>query len=43
LTHFPNTDHDDELDALFLLVDNLIKLRHPSSAFGRPSISVELR
>lgn len=43
LTHFPNTDHDDELDALFLLVDNLTKLRHPSSFLDRPRISMSMR
>lgn len=42
LTHFPNTAHDDDLDALFVLVDNLIKLRHPSSVLERPRPVLEM-
>lgn len=36
LLNYPNTPHDDDIDALFLLIDNLIKLRHPSSFLTRP-------
>ncbi len=30
LTHFPYTDHDDDVDGLFVLVDNLLQAIHPS-------------
>jgi len=43
LTHYPNTGHDDDLDALFLLIDNLTKLRHPSTILNRPRIIMEMR
>jgi len=36
LTHFPNTDHDDDLDALFVLVDSLMRVRHPASYTLKP-------
>jgi predicted phage terminase large subunit-like protein len=37
LTRFPYADHDDDVDALFTLIDNLTKLRHPSSIIDRPN------
>jgi len=43
LTRFPYADHDDDLDALFCLVDNLTKLRHPSSIIDRPRVTLEMR
>jgi len=43
LTHYPNTGHDDDLDALFLLIDNLTKMRHPSTILNRPRIIMEMR
>jgi len=43
LTHYPNTGNDDDPDALFILVDNLIKLRHPSSTTDRPRVSLQMR
>ena len=36
LTHFPHIRHDDDIDALFMLVDNLSKCRHPSRIERRP-------
>ena len=30
LTHFPYTDHDDDVDGLFVLVDNLLQAIHPA-------------
>ncbi len=36
LTHYPNIPHVDDIDALFTLVDNLTKMRHPSSILNRP-------
>lgn len=43
LTHFPNATHDDDLDALFILVDNLVALRHPSTINERPIIKLRMR
>jgi len=31
LLHFPYTAHDDDVDALYVLLDNLLKITHPSS------------
>ena len=30
LTKFPNAGFDDDVDALFILVDNLLHVRHPA-------------
>jgi predicted phage terminase large subunit-like protein len=43
LTHFGNTRHDDDLDALFILVDELIQMRHPSHHLRRPKIKIRMR
>jgi predicted phage terminase large subunit-like protein len=43
LKHFPHTDHDDDIDSLFVLVDNLLQMRHPASYEDRPEATVSMR
>lgn len=43
LTHFGYTGHDDDIDALFILVDNLTKMRHPDRYINRPEYRLEMR
>ncbi len=43
LKHFPHTDHDDDIDALFVLVDNLLQMRHPEEYSNRPEARVVMR
>lgn len=40
LTRFPNVAHDDDLDALFILVDNMTKMVHPYYLENRPRINL---
>ena len=43
LTHFPNVDHDDDLDALFMLLNNLFQAIHWSNyGAGRPKHRVTI-
>ncbi|KKL94264.1 hypothetical protein LCGC14_1866400, partial [marine sediment metagenome] len=43
LKHFPHTDHDDDIDSLFILVDNLLQMRHPAEYENRPRASLQMR
>jgi predicted phage terminase large subunit-like protein len=43
LKHFPHTDHDDDIDSLFILVDNLLQMRHPAEYEKRPNVEVIMR
>lgn len=43
LTHFPYTSHDDDLDALFIVVMNLLEMRHPASYYNRPKVNLRIR
>ena len=43
LTRFPYIPHDDDLDALFILVNELTKLRHPSYINERPQFRLRMR
>lgn len=44
LTHFPYTDFDDDVDALFILVSNLLAQRHPALyAQERPKHRIRMR
>ncbi len=43
LKHFPYVDHDDDVDSLFILVDNLLQMRHPSEYTNRPRARVDMR
>ena len=43
LTHFPNVDHDDDMDALFMLLNNLFQAVHWSNyGAGRPKHKVTI-
>lgn len=42
LTHFGHTEHDDDVDALFVLCDSLLKVRHPGAYSNRPRISITM-
>ena len=43
LKHFPYVDHDDDVDSLFILVDNLLQLQHPAGYADRPRASLDMR
>jgi predicted phage terminase large subunit-like protein len=43
LKHFPHTDHDDDIDSLFVLVDNLLQMRHPAEYEDRPRVGLVMR
>lgn len=43
LTYFPYTDHDDDVDALYILVANLTSIRHPLSTIERPRAAIRMR
>ncbi len=43
LKHFPYVDHDDDVDSLFILVDNLLQMRHPSEYENRPEARISMR
>jgi len=43
LVHYPYTDHDDDPDALFVLIDNLSRITHPDAYQHRPEIRMEMR
>ncbi|KKK58549.1 hypothetical protein LCGC14_3043320, partial [marine sediment metagenome] len=43
LKHFPFVDHDDDIDSLFILVDNLLQLQHPAGYADRPRVGLEMR
>lgn len=43
LTHIGYTGHDDDLDALYIMVDNLTHMRHPDRIYNRPDIRLEMR
>lgn len=42
LTHFPYTDHDDDPDALYVLLSNLTQVRHPASTWERPNVHITM-
>lgn len=45
LTHFGSTDYDDDLDALFVLCNNLLSIKHPDSysSENRPKLKISMR
>jgi predicted phage terminase large subunit-like protein len=43
LKHFPYVDHDDDIDSLFILVDNLLTLQHPAGYADRPRVGLDMR
>lgn len=43
LTRFPYVPHDDDLDALFILIDQLTNLKHPAYIEQRPSLRLNMR
>ncbi|KKL64629.1 hypothetical protein LCGC14_2163080, partial [marine sediment metagenome] len=43
LKHFPYVDHDDDVDSLFILVDNLLQLQHPAGYSDRPRATIDMR
>ncbi len=43
LKHFPFVDHDDDIDSLFILVDNLLQLQHPAGYADRPRVGLDMR
>ena len=44
LLHFPYAPHDDDVDALFILVNNLLEVRHPSEyEEDRPTMELEFK
>lgn len=43
LIHFPYTDHDDDPDALFVLVNNLLTIQHPDAYVNRPEVRMDMR
>jgi len=43
LTHYGHTDYDDDLDALFMFLSNLLQAIHPENyGAGRPKVSVKI-
>ncbi len=43
LKHFPFVDHDDDIDSLFILVDNLLQMQHPAGYADRPRAVLDMR
>lgn len=43
LTYFPHATHDDDVDALFVLADNMFKLRHPDTYSSRQRAVLQIR
>lgn len=43
LTHFPHVAHDDDVDALFVLADNLLKVMHPAQIENRRRMVLDMR
>lgn len=42
LTHYGFTDHDDDTDALYVLLSSLTQIRHPASTWERPNIRITM-
>ncbi len=42
LTYYPYTDHDDDIDALYILVENLLQVIHPYR-FSNMEMDVSIR
>jgi len=43
LKHFPYVNHDDDVDSLFILVDNLLQISHPAGYADRPRAKIDMR
>jgi len=44
LLHYGHADHDDDVDALYLLITHLLNCVHPENyGAGRPRIKVRMR
>jgi predicted phage terminase large subunit-like protein len=43
LMHFGHTEHDDDVDALYVLCNSLFYVRHPGAYNNRPSIGISMQ
>jgi len=43
LTHYPNVPHDDDIDALFICIENLLTIMHPATIARRDKWQFQMR